>query len=225
MIFDLAFDATGELLATGTDDEGIARVIEVASGDVRSRYRLEQGSILEVEFTPDGLFVGGQDAGLLIDPATGEELLVFDEVDESIIDADLAGDGSLVTGDIGGRVRQWDAATGALQGTLWQGRGGGVGAVAAAGDLVASASPAGVVLTELQGGRTRLELSTGHAGGGAFDLGMSPDGRFLATAGGDGTVRLFVLSVDDLLELARSRVTRSLTDEECRRFLHVDRCQ
>lgn len=225
MIFDLAFDPTGQLLATGTDDEGMARVIEVGSGEVRASYRLAQGSVLAVEFTPDGLFVGGQDAGLLVDPATGEELLVFDEVDESIIDDHLAADGMLVTGDVGGRVRLWDPVTGVLQRTLWQGQGGGVGAVAAADGIVASATPEGVVLTDLQSGRTRLELSTGHARGGAFDLGLSPDGRFLATTGGDGTVRLFVLAVDDLLELARSRVTRSLTDEECRRFLHVDGCE
>ena len=28
----------------------------------------------------------------------------------------------------------------------------------------------------------------------------------------------------ELLEIARSRVTRDLTDEECRTYLHVDEC-
>ena len=30
--------------------------------------------------------------------------------------------------------------------------------------------------------------------------------------------------VDELLEIARSRVTRELTDEECQTYLHVDAC-
>ena len=32
------------------------------------------------------------------------------------------------------------------------------------------------------------------------------------------------LDIDDLLDIARREVTRELTDEECRQFLHVDRC-
>ena len=32
------------------------------------------------------------------------------------------------------------------------------------------------------------------------------------------------LDIDDLLEIARREVTRSLTDEECRQYLHVERC-
>ena len=39
-------------------------------------------------------------------------------------------------------------------------------------------------------------------------------------------VRIWALDIDDLLEIARQQVqvTRSLTDEECRQYLHVDRC-
>jgi hypothetical protein len=32
------------------------------------------------------------------------------------------------------------------------------------------------------------------------------------------------LDIDDLLEIARREAGRSLTDEECRQHLHVDRC-
>jgi hypothetical protein len=31
--------------------------------------------------------------------------------------------------------------------------------------------------------------------------------------------------IEDLIALAKERVTRSLTDEECRRYLHVDKCE
>jgi WD40 repeat protein/DNA-binding SARP family transcriptional activator len=52
---------------------------------------------------------------------------------------------------------------------------------------------------------------------------FSPDGSMLATQG-DGIVRIWALDIDDLLEIARGEVTRPLTDEECRQYLHVESC-
>ena len=52
---------------------------------------------------------------------------------------------------------------------------------------------------------------------------FSPDGSLLASVDGT-TVRVWALDIDDLLEIARQNVTRSLTDEECRQFLHVEAC-
>jgi hypothetical protein len=37
-------------------------------------------------------------------------------------------------------------------------------------------------------------------------------------------VRIWALDIDDLLEIARQNVTRSLTDEECRLYLHTAAC-
>jgi hypothetical protein len=37
-------------------------------------------------------------------------------------------------------------------------------------------------------------------------------------------VRIWALDIDDLLEIADENVTRSLTDDECRRYLHDAAC-
>jgi WD40 repeat protein len=57
-----------------------------------------------------------------------------------------------------------------------------------------------------------------------YAVAFSPDGRFLATASVDGTVALHLLPIDELRTLATQRVTRSLTDEECRQYLHLEAC-
>jgi WD40 repeat protein len=62
-----------------------------------------------------------------------------------------------------------------------------------------------------------------HAGGVA-DVSFSPDGAHLATAGFDGRARVFALELEELVALAESRLTRTLTTAECQRYLHLDEC-
>jgi WD40 repeat protein/DNA-binding SARP family transcriptional activator/tRNA A-37 threonylcarbamoyl transferase component Bud32 len=52
---------------------------------------------------------------------------------------------------------------------------------------------------------------------------FSPDGSLLASVDGT-TVHVWALGIDDLLEIGRQNVTRSLTEEECRQYLHVEVC-
>jgi hypothetical protein len=46
----------------------------------------------------------------------------------------------------------------------------------------------------------------------------------VATGREDGTIRLYAVKMEDLIALARSRLTRSLTTEECQKYLHVEAC-
>ena len=42
----------------------------------------------------------------------------------------------------------------------------------------------------------------------------SPDGKRIATAGRDGIVQIYTTDINELLQIAESRVTRQLTAEE-----------
>ena len=68
-----------------------------------------------------------------------------------------------------------------------------------------------------------LYTLTGHTGP-VYDLAFSPDGKNLVTAGRDGTVRVYILPLEEVIALARSRLTRTWTVEECQRFLHHEVC-
>jgi WD40 repeat protein len=69
-----------------------------------------------------------------------------------------------------------------------------------------------------------LLVLRGHDRGGFGFLAFSTDGSMLASSDSFGPVRVWALDLDRLLEIARDEVTRSLTDEECRQYLHVDSC-
>ena len=77
-------------------------------------------------------------------------------------------------------------------------------------------------LWDLRTGKELLTL-TGHTFG-LTDLAFNPSGTRLATASVDGTVRVYVLPVDELMAVARSRLTRGWTADECRRYLSAGRC-
>ena len=50
------------------------------------------------------------------------------------------------------------------------------------------------------------------------------DDRHVVVGTLSGLVAGLTLDVDELVEIGRSRVTRTLTDQECRTYLHLDAC-
>jgi hypothetical protein len=53
---------------------------------------------------------------------------------------------------------------------------------------------------------------------------FSPDGAKLSTTGINPVVRTYPLDTENLIALARSRLTRGLTEQECQQFLHMETC-
>ena len=71
----------------------------------------------------------------------------------------------------------------------------------------------------------RQELLTlrGHSNY-VWGVAFSANGKRLATASWDKTAKVYALGVRELLNLARGRVTRTFTSEECLRYFQSEAC-
>jgi WD40 repeat protein/DNA-binding SARP family transcriptional activator len=94
-------------------------------------------------------------------------------------------------------------------------------------------SPDGLLLAtgDFDGTVRVLEIATGNErmsvtahGDGVRGVAFSPDGRQLASTSADGSIRVWAVDLEDLIELARGKLSRDLTDAECRRFLRTEAC-
>ena len=97
------------------------------------------------------------------------------------------------------------------------------GAVALSGDGRLAVSASGdkmVKVWEVESGRELITLQ-GHTRG-VQCVAWASDSRVLISGGADGIMQVYAMDIDLLMSLARSRVTRNLTPEECRKYLHLD---
>jgi WD40 repeat protein len=69
---------------------------------------------------------------------------------------------------------------------------------------------------------TGRELITLEATSAPVIVIWTADGKRLLSAQDDGIIQVYAMDIDLLMSLARTRVTRSFTPEECRKYLHKD---
>lgn len=222
----VAFSPDGALLVTSSH-EGTARLWDAATGKRLGVLRPDV-QVHEAAFSPDGRFIvtGEFDGGVTVwDARTLRQVRAFDAHPNSPIGGLAFGpDGMLVTSGGDTTAKVWDFDSGEERVTL-RGHTAGVQHVAVApdGSRVATASDDGTAkVWDAETGELLLTL-IGHDTL-VYGVDFSPDGRLLATASPDGTAALHLLPIDELVSVARERVTRSLTAEECREYLHVEAC-
>lgn len=230
LVFDLDFSPNGKLLATSSWD-GRAILWDLSSG--KEIYTFP-GQWSGVAFSPDGksLYTGGLDRYVhRWDTTTGQEIQKFGDGSQDVYGIAVSPDGlRLSAGWQDGTISLWEitAGEGQIPGeqlhTL-SGHSGLVVRLAFSQDSQQLASASFDRLAKVWDvARGEEIVSLFGNPGNVFGVSFSPDGKRLATAGADGSLRLFTMQAEDLVGLARERVTRSLTTDECKKFLHRQSC-
>jgi WD40 repeat protein/ABC-type branched-subunit amino acid transport system substrate-binding protein len=228
-VVTVAFSTDGTRLASGGGDSR-ARVWDVATGTELLVLSHPQ-PLTSVAFSPDGVWLAtatqGRDDPIRVwDARTGALQRSLAGHQDIVWSVSFSPDGGrLVSASRDGTARIWDAASGHVLLTLQGHSGTLVSAVFSPdGRRVATAGRDGTArLWDSQSGREELTLAQLDVAGGVDSLAFSPDGRQLVVRG-DLAVRTYALPIEDVMALARSRLTRTWTNEDCQRFLHLQQC-
>ena len=230
-INDLAVGDDPYLVATA-DMAGVARVYDGSGQEVRVLQESSPRVALSVALSPDGRRLAVTTVPVGREIAGEVPIRIWDVKDQRIVQS-LTGDqggmafdrsGDRLVTQRAGVARIWDVDEAMVTATL-AGHTGGIPAAAFSSDgsRVATTSLDGTVrLWDTASGRQILVLP-GHQVT-ATSVAFSPDGSLVASAGADGLARVWSLRLDDLITMARNELTRDLTTEECRQYLHVDSC-
>jgi WD40 repeat protein len=225
---EVTFSPDGEYVATAAWG-GTAKIVD-RSGQVVQVLSRPDVHFSDVAFSSDGRLVataewrGSEDHVRVWDWRRGEVLFTIPaEGRFAQVDFDPNGPRVVVSG-VDGLAEIWDVESGERVAVL-AGPPGGVKDLVFTpdGSRVASASTDGLVrLFDADTGAQRLSLR--GSGCAVEGVAFSPDGTKLASSSLCDGVRIWALDIDDLLQIARREAGRTITDAECRQYLHMDQC-
>jgi WD40 repeat protein/DNA-binding SARP family transcriptional activator len=223
-----AFSPDGRRLAAGLGG-GLIKIWDATTGQELLTLRGHSECPYGVAWSPDGrrLASGSWDGTARLWDAESGELLATLPLGTQAFWVAFSPDGlRLATTEVSGLVKIWDVTSLPPREALTlKGHTARVLAVAWSpdGKRLASGGFDGTVrLWDSATGQELLNLGL-HTSG-VISVDFSQDGSRLVSGGWDGTVRVYTLRLEELVALARQRLTRSLTDDECRRYLHLDSC-
>jgi hypothetical protein len=246
-VTDARLSPDGKLLLTASRD-GLARIWDIASGDVITALRGHAGAVTSASFSPDGkrvLTSSTDRTARLWDVSTGRVIDVLAGHTGTVNDAAFSPDGALaVTGGGDKTARVWDLGTGKLITAPIQ--------FTAVVSTVAFLDTGQIGVRGANGAekfdaRTGADAGPWETGGFPFvttlangTLSLQPDGGggpinlyghtaraaltddvsgMIVTAGADGTARVHLVRLDDLLSRIQSVIGRELTCDERVRYL------
>jgi WD40 repeat protein len=182
--------------------------------------------IFHTNFSPDGkqLATTSEDQTIrLWDAETGQELRTFSGHTGPTTGVIFNPEGTrLATGSFDGTAKIWDLETGQELYTL-SGPSASVWGIAFSPDGKLIATGSNDLTLRLWDAMTGEELLTLPIPDLSFQLFFTPDQTRLVVQTLSET-HVYLPQVEDLLALAKSRVSRTLTTEECQRYLHVEAC-
>jgi WD40 repeat protein/DNA-binding SARP family transcriptional activator len=219
------FSPDGSSIAT-TGQDATVRVFDAATG---RQLRVLRGhapggfGTYPVAWSPDGarLLSMAADGTRIWDARTGRQLLAVPPLGGPGASAVWSPDGAQMLLESGLGPDVWDASSGERLRTLETS--------AASGDMKFSRDGSRLANTTVDERGYAIRVWDWPAGvetlklqSSGFRAALSPDGRLIATVRPRlpvPFVHVWTLDPEALLQIARSRVTRSLTEEECRRYL------
>jgi WD40 repeat protein len=235
-VLAFAWGPDSELLAIAEGDDTTMRVVVVDRSGAEIAVVSDQPGhyITSVSFSPDGSLLAATSRPARGDPekwnaavwswraGTVEQTI---QTTSELVAFDRTGTRLATTRFAENVVQIWDVRTGTLASTL-------SGHAAPITGLVYSHDGSMLASTSIDGTARLWDSGTGEqlqvlrAGGSRLGRAVfSPDDSMLATVGeDDGVVRVWALDLDDLIEIAHDRLTRGLTDLECRQYLHLETC-
>jgi WD40 repeat protein len=223
----VAWSPNGRRLATAWGDH-TTKVWDAASGQEVLTLKGPDAAVFSVAWSPDGkrLAIAGNDVTAKVwDAASGQELLTLKGHSHGLVSVAWSPDGKrLATGSVDKTAKVWDASSGKELLTL-KGHTREVFSVAWSPDgkrLATGSADQTAKVWDAASGEQLLTLK-GHTDV-VSSVAWSPDGKRLATGSVDGTVQIYSMDIHDLLKLARSRVTRDLTPDECERYFQSEKC-
>jgi WD40 repeat protein len=245
-VMGIAFNHDGSLVATAGADK-TARIWDVTTGEELQVLTGHAMGLTNVAFSPDGrlLATSSEESDAFVriwDVAAGKEMFSLPPVHADKVWGLAFGPNETILATGGGdtTVKLWyldlEAGEGHVLATLigfpgptWfttfspDGR-----ALAAGGGTVVKVWDVSSLLNfDPDGIGETLNipelLSSPAEAGAQAGVAFNPaDGTVFFSL--NGTARAYTLSIDELMAIAATRVTRSLNEDECRQYLHLDAC-
>jgi WD40 repeat protein/transcriptional regulator with XRE-family HTH domain len=225
-VFGAAFSPDGKQLGTAADNNA-ADIWDAVSGKFLFKLPGITDWVASIAFSPDGSKIATSSfdgTASLWDAATGKLLFHFTGFTNTVRQVAFSPDGKrLAASSLDDKVKVWDAASGKEILTLTR-HSGPVFSVTFSPDGKYLATASGDRTARLWDAGTGKEILLVRAPDELTGVAVSPDDSQLAVASRDGTARIYLLKIEDLVALAKTRVTRTLTTEECQQYLHIPAC-